>query len=273
MARSDASNALLRPVDVAERLTLAYAGSAYAGWQRQTNALAVQQTVEEALSTLAGRRLRIHGAGRTDAGVHARGQVAHLLEPSGLPLRALVHGTNHHLPADVRILAAHHVPAGFHAQRSALGKEYLYRLWLGRVVPPTEAPTVAPTRGPLDDEAMREAAHRLTGRHDFSAFALAGGAHEHGRRHLWAIRLERLQSGLELRLRVFGDGFLRGMVRSLVGTLVEVGRGERSLDSVTALVAPGARRDDAGPTAEARGLTLARVVYPRRWAPVASDSD
>lgn len=250
------------------RLLIAYRGTAYAGWQRQDNALAVQQVVEEALEALLGTPVRIVGAGRTDAGVHARGQVAHLDLPRPLPPRGLVHGTNHHLPEDIRILAARPVAAGFHARKSALAKTYRYRWVCGTVISPLDAPFVAGGRSLLDVAAMRRAMAALPGRHDFSAFALAGGAHDSPVRRLDVATLEEspLPGGaVELGLRFVGEGFLRGMVRSLVGTLVEVGSGRRTPEDFAALLA-GAPRDAAGPTAPARGLCLEGVTYDDAWA-------
>ncbi len=247
------------------RLTLSYRGSSYAGWQRQTNALAVQQVVEEALDRLLGAAVRIHGAGRTDAGVHARGQTAHLRLDRPFPEKGLVHGTNHLLPSDIRLLAAHRMPAGFHARKSALGKEYVYRFYRGRVVPPLDAPFVMAARRGLDVAAMRRALASLVGRHDFTAFASAGGAHGQPYRRIFAATLD--DSGRELHLRFTGDGFLRGMVRAMAGTLLEVGTGRRSPDSVAELLT-GRPRAEAGPGAAARGLVLERVIYPPRWQPL-----
>ncbi len=252
------------------RLTISYRGTAYAGWQRQENALTVQQTVEEALLKLLGAPVRLHGSGRTDAGVHARGQTAHFALPPpwderGFEERGLVHGTNHHLPDDIRILAAHRMGDGFHARKSALGKEYLYRLYRGRVVPPLDAPFVMRAGRPLDAAAMRRGAALLRGRHDFTAFALAGGSHQQPFRRLFAVTID--EAGRELRLRFLGEGFLRGMVRSLAGTLVEIGEGRRAPEDMTRLLA-GEERGEAGPTAPARGLSLERVFYPPRWRPL-----
>ncbi len=247
------------------RLTLAYRGASYAGWQRQTNALAVQQVVEEALSELLGAAVRIHGAGRTDAGVHARGQTAHLRLDEAFPEKGLVHGTNHRLPSDVRLLAAYRMPAGFHARKSALGKEYLYRCYRGRVVPPLDEPFVMRVPRELDVGAMRRATASLVGRHDFTAFAAAGGAHGQPFRRIFAATLD--DRDRELRLRFIGDGFLRGMVRAMAGTLLEVGTGRRSPDSLTELLA-GRPRTEAGPSAAAQGLTLERVLYPPCWRPL-----
>jgi len=244
------------------RLTLAYRGTAYAGWQRQENALAVQQVVEEALERLLGRPARIVGASRTDAGVHARGQAAHLELADPFPERGLVHGANRHLPEDVRVLAAAAMPPGFHARKHAAGKEYLYRLGRAAVLSPLDSPFVAPAPAGIDPERMARAAALLPGRHDFSAFALAGGSHGQPFRRIFSARWE--ESGEELAFRIFGEGFLRGMVRALVGTLIEVGAGKRSVESFAELLA-GQPRSAAGPTAPAHGLTLQRVFYPPEW--------
>lgn len=248
------------------RLTLSYHGAAYAGWQRQTNALTVQQVVEEALADLLGPAIRIHGSGRTDAGVHARGQVAHFESPIDpttgfpkvLPLRGLVHGTNHRLPPDIRILAADRMCGAFHARKSAIGKEYRYRIYRGRVVPPLDAPFVKRVERSLDLVSLRQALAKLPGRHDFTAFALQGGSHTQPFRRLFAATA--VERGRELELRFVGEGFLRGMVRSLAGTLIEVGLGQRAPESMDELL-QGRPRDEAGPTAAAEGLVLQRVFY------------
>jgi tRNA pseudouridine38-40 synthase len=244
------------------RLTLAYRGAAYAGWQRQENAVAVQQVVEEALERLLGHAVRIVGASRTDAGVHARAQVAHLELPRDFPPRGLVHGTNRHLPEDVRVLAAAAMPPGFHARKHAAGKEYLYRLSRAAVISPLDALFVAPAPAALDLDRMARAASSLPGRHDFSAFALAGGSHGQPFRRIFSARWE--ERGEEIAFQVVGEGFLRGMVRALVGTLVEVGTGRRTPESFAGLLA-GRPRGEAGPTAPARGLVLRRVLYPPEW--------
>jgi tRNA pseudouridine38-40 synthase len=246
------------------RLTLAYRGTVYAGWQRQENALAVQQVVEEALERLLGEPVRIAGASRTDAGVHARGQVAHLALARPFPERGLVHGTNRHLPADVRVLAAAAMPEGFHARRHAAGKEYVYRLSRAPVISPLDALFVAPAPAGLDVERMARAAASLPGRHDFTAFALAGGSHGQPFRRIVSARWEEREEG-ELAFRVVGEGFLRGMVRALVGTLIEVGTGRRTPESFAGLLA-GRPRQEAGPTAPAHGLVLQQVLYPQEWS-------
>jgi tRNA pseudouridine38-40 synthase len=244
------------------RLTLSYRGTAYAGWQRQENALAVQQVVEEALERLLGRPVRIVGASRTDAGVHARAQGAHLELAEPFPERGLIQGTNRHLPEDVRVLAAAAVPPGFHARKHAWGKEYVYRLSRAPVLSPLDSLFVAPVPAAADLEKMARAAAFLPGRHDFSAFALAGGSHGQPFRRIFSARWE--ERGEELAFMVVGEGFLRGMVRALVGTLIEVGTGRRTPESFGDLLA-GRPRSAAGPTAPAHGLVLQRVLYPREW--------
>jgi tRNA pseudouridine38-40 synthase len=244
---------------VRARLTLSYRGDNYAGWQRQENALSVQEAVEEAVAKLAGAPVRVTGASRTDAGVHARGQVAHLDLPRELPASALVHGVNHHLPQGVRVLAARPVADDFHAIQSALGKEYGYRLSRAAVVSPLDAPFVVQVPAGIDLGRMEAAAALLPGRHDFSAFALAGGSHREPFRRIFSASW--LEAGQELRFSIVGDGFLRGMVRALAGTLIEVGLARRQPEEISELLA-GRPRSAAGPTAPAKGLVLESVFYP-----------
>ena len=245
------------------RIELAYRGAAYAGWQRQANARAVQQVVEEALADLAGALVAVVGASRTDAGVHARGQVAHVELERPLPPAALVFGLNHRLPDDIRVLTAALVPEAFHARRCAAAKEYRYRLVRAPVLDPFIAPfaVMAPRR--LDRVALDAATRTFAGTHDFAAFALAGGSHTHSVRTVFLAEWH--ESASELALHIVGDGFLRGMVRGLVGTLLEVGVGRRTPTEFAALLAGGVGRGAAGPTAPAHALTLERVFYPAEW--------
>jgi tRNA pseudouridine38-40 synthase len=250
-------------------LKIAYRGTAYAGWQRQPNAVTVQQVLEEAIERLAGETLPVTGASRTDAGVHARGQVAHLVGADSLPDRALVHGTNRYLPEDVRVLAARSVGETFHARKSAMRKLYSYRVVRTDVLSPLEALFAVRADRAIDVEAMGLASTALVGEHDFSAFALAGGSHLSPRRTIFSA--EWREKGDEIVFLVEGNGFLRGMVRSIVGTLLEVGSGRRQPTSIGGLL-EGGPRGAAGPTAPPQGLTLERVDYkasrgggPRAW--------
>jgi tRNA pseudouridine38-40 synthase len=261
------------------RLIVSYQGAAFAGWQRQANAIAVQEVLEDALARLLATPVRVIGASRTDAGVHARGQAAHVDPPAAagaFPLHGLVHGTNRLLPAAVRVLAAHAMPPGFHARRLASAKEYSYRMSRAGVLSPLDAPYALRVPARLDVAAMRRAAAALAGRHDFSAFAITGGSHTHPFRTLTSAVLE--EAGEELCFRVVGDGFLRGMVRRLVGTLLDVGDGRRAPEDLAALLAgAGARGSagaaaasaaEAGPKAPSHGLVLERVFYPPQWQPL-----
>jgi tRNA pseudouridine38-40 synthase len=243
-------------------LIVSYRGDAYAGWQRQADDLSVQQVMEEAVSDLVGATVTVIAAGRTDRGVHARGQAAHVRLPEGVlqdgSPKALVHGTNYRLPPDVRVMAAHRMRQGFHARKHALGKEYVYHLVRGSVLSPLDALFAAPAPRHLRLERLREATVLLPGRHDFSAFAKTGGNHTHALRRI--DRAEWLEDGARLDFHIEGEGFLRGMVRALVGTLLEVGRGKRPLEDFARLLG-GGERADAGPNAPAQGLELRRVLY------------
>lgn len=251
------------------RLIVAYRGAAYAGWQRQKNALAVQQVLEEALARVLvpdedprGRPVHVVAASRTDAGVHARAQAVHLRLAAPFPLRGLVHGAEHYLPEDVRVVAAERVAEGFHARRHARAKEYRYRLRREAVLSPLDALFSVRERRTLDMGALAAATAQLPGRHDFTAFALAGGAHTHPHRTILTAEWE--ARGTELTFTIVGEGFLRGMVRGLVGTLLEVAAGRRTVAEFAALL-DGQPRSAAGRTALARGLTLERVLYPKTW--------
>ena len=243
-------------------LVLSYRGGRYAGWQRQSNARAVQQVVEEALSDLLGQEIGIHGAGRTDAGVHARGQVAHFVLDRDFATSGLQHGANQRLPEDVRVMLACRVSMGFHARKSATSKEYRYSLTRASTLSPLDSMFAVQVRMDLDMNAVRAATESLLGEHDFSAFALSGGSHGQPVRRI--LSADWFDSGEHLELRLVGDGFLRGMVRSIVGTLLEVGKGRMDAAAFEALLHGGAR-EDAGPTAPAHGLVLQEVHYPPEW--------
>lgn len=243
------------------RLTLAYDGTRYAGWQRQQGqrVRTVQGELEHALHRILGARVSAVASGRTDAGAHALAQVVHVRTPSRMPSGRLRQALNYHLPPDIAVLTVADAPPAFHAQRSAIRKRYRYRVFTGPVVPPFIRPYVHHVRVRLHLARMRREAAALRGRHDFRAFARRSGA---GRastvRTIFRVALRR--QGPELRLEVEGNGFLHTMVRSVVGTLLDVGRGRLSPGTVSRMLATG-NRALAGQTAPAKGLALVSVTY------------
>jgi len=243
------------------RARLAYVGTFFHGWQRQRNAArTVQAVLEKALETLDGADVRAHAAGRTDAGVHADGQVAHFdLSRRREPAR-LRDGANALLPWDLRVLEVEAVRPEFHARRDAVWKEYLYRWSRAPVVPPRDALFVAPISPRADAARMREAARDLPGERDFGVFGAGRPAGESSVRRLQFVRIE--EDAEEIHALFRGDAFLRGMIRSIAGTLADVGRGKAPAGRAAELLASQDRRL-LSPKAPASGLTLLRVHYRR----------
>jgi tRNA pseudouridine38-40 synthase len=241
------------------KLTLAYDGTNYVGWQRQASGTSVQGLLEEALEALEGHPVAVHGAGRTDAGVHALGQVASLKLEREIDPGILVRAVNARLPPDVRVLSAAAVPEAFHARYSAIRKRYRYRFSDAAVLTPFERAYVWHLSGGLDVEAMHDASRLFEGRHDFAALASAGSTTRSSERTMMSAGVRR-ESDVLVVFEITGDGFLRHMVRAMAGTLVDIGQGRRSRDSIRPLLASGDRAQ-AGPTAPARGLFLVEVEY------------
>jgi tRNA pseudouridine38-40 synthase len=241
------------------RLLLEYDGTRYHGWQRQKNALTIQEVVETALSRLTGEAVKLIGSGRTDGGVHALGQVANFRTAGAIPLKAFHEGLNSMLPYDIAVLEAGEAAPAFHARKSARSKTYEYRI-LNR---PSRSPLHhhygwwLPV--PLDLEALVRAAAGLPGEHDFTAFRAAGSGNINPVRRVLQAQW-RTHPGGWLKFTITATGFLRGMVRSLVGTMVEVGQGKRPPETLTELLSSGDRRR-AGPTAPPQGLYLVEVLY------------
>lgn len=240
-------------------LTVEYDGTGYAGWQVQPNGLTVQEVVEEGLAKLIGQTVRIHSSGRTDAGVHARGMVAHFQTESTLPLRAFREGLNRFLPPDVVIRSVEEKAADFHARFAARGKWYRYSLYLNPVRSPLTARTAWHLRGPLDLDAMRQAAAHLVGEHDFRAFRSSTCASRTTVREIFSIDISAHDDLLFIDVR--GSGFLKNMVRMLVGTLVEIGLGKRPIDDMRKLLTEHEEGLLSGQTAPAHGLCLMEVWY------------
>jgi len=241
------------------KITIAYDGTRYAGWQVQPNAVTVQETLETALRDLTGEAARVHGSGRTDQGVHARGQAAHFDLENKTAAAGLRRGLNALLPGDIRIRKAETVPPSFHARRSARGKEYRYFIWNAEIVPPFLRLYRLHVRKKLDVSAMRAAARPLVGRHDFRSFAANPNraVATHVRR---VSRLEVRKRGAEIVVIAAGEGFLYRMVRSFAGWLIRVGEGAVASSEAAGVLAAGVRTARV-PTAPAQGLFLWRVEY------------
>ena len=240
------------------KLTLEYDGTGFVGWQLQPNGRSVQEELEKGIARLCGEPVRVTGAGRTDAGVHARGQVASLRAPRELPLKAWTAGLNALLPDDVACIRAEIAPDGFDARRWARGKRYSYAILQTAVRSPLERARAWEIRRPLDVEAMRRAAPALIGMHDFSALRASDCPARTTLREV--RRLEIRERGPRVELIVEATAFLKHMVRNIVGTLVEVGHGRRDAGSLAALL-ESRDRTRAGPTAPPHGLTLEEVFY------------
>jgi len=241
------------------RLILEYDGTRYHGWQRQKNALSLQQVIEEALARITGETVRLIASGRTDAGVHARGQVANFLTGSTVPLRAFVQGVNSLLPLDIAVLRAEEVPLDFHARYAALWKTYEYRLLNRPVRSPLHQGQAWWLPEPLDLAVLQAAAQALPGEHDFATFRAVGGRPGHAVRRVRQAAWRREPEGW-LIFSITANGFLRGMVRSLVGTMVEIGKGKYPPEYLGEALEKGDRRL-AGPTAPPQGLFLMGVEY------------
>ena len=241
------------------RLIVEYEGTGYVGWQLQDNGVSVQRRLNEALFTLTGEDIRVHGSGRTDSGVHARAQVAHFDTGTRMPADKFAVAMNTHLPPDIRVLHSAEADAGFHARFSVIEKSYRYTLQTGPHARVMTRNTALHVHAPLDVIELRAAATALLGRHDFAAFMAAGGAVESTERTI--LYSDWSQQGAYLHYDVTGTGFLYNMVRILVGTMLEIGMGKRPADAISLALSTG-QRQDAGPTAPAQGLCLMRVRYP-----------
>ncbi|UCF37367.1 MAG: tRNA pseudouridine(38-40) synthase TruA [Acidobacteriota bacterium] len=240
------------------KVTVRYVGSRYHGWQIQPKHLTVQQVIAETVSRLAGQPVSIIGASRTDSGVHAMGQVAHFDFPHRPSVPQIQKALNALLPWDIQILSLRPVSPTFHAQKDAIRKRYVYRIFNGMNLSPFDYERVLQIRHPLDVEAMQRAAAALRGTHDFTSFAAATTTVKSKTRTLFDSRLVR--RGRYLTYHVEADGFLHHMIRNIVGTLIEIGLGKRRPEAVQPLI-DAKNRDLAGPTAGPEGLYLMQIWY------------
>lgn len=239
-------------------LTVEYDGTNYAGWQRQANAMTVQEKLEAAILRLTGEAVNVSGASRTDAGVHALGQSAHFDTESRIPADKFSFALNTMLPPDIRVTMSEEVPPEFHARFSGKGKRYRYLIHAAPHASALGRLTHAHVIYPLDVEKMRVEARDLLGTHDFAAFAASGSVVKDTVRTIW--RAEIRQDGPEIELIVEGSGFLYNMVRIIAGTLIGVGSGKIEPGAFRRAIASG-NRLDLGITAPAHGLTLMEVFY------------
>jgi tRNA pseudouridine38-40 synthase len=249
------------------KLTIAYDGTRFAGWQVQPDKPTVQGTIEAAWWEITQEDVRITAAGRTDAGVHALGQVAGVSTETRLTEDDLLRALNAVLPEDVAMLSVEPAPDGFHATRDAVGKRYRYQIHNGRVPDVFDRHYAWHYPQPLDASAMHEAGQALVGEHDFSSFETAGSERPDSIRTIWELNVTRHavserppHSSNRISIEIAGDGFLYNMVRTIVGTLVEVGKGARDVGWPWDVLAARDRRQ-AGPTAPPQGLFLVSVAY------------
>lgn len=240
------------------RLDICYDGTRYRGWQRLPGKDdTIQGKLETCLSKILGEQIEISGSGRTDAGVHARGQVANFHCESSMPCDEILSQLRRYLPEDIGIRSCKECSERFHARLNALEKTYCYRIWNSDMPCVFDRRYVTVLPEALDTAAMEQAARYLVGEHDFSAFCGNPKFKKSTVRYIRSVTIDRM--GEEIRVSFTGNGFIHNQVRIMVGTLVEVGRGERRADSIPALF--GGKRSDAGFLAPAQGLCLMEVTY------------
>jgi tRNA pseudouridine38-40 synthase len=247
------------------KLTIAYDGTDFHGWQIQLNKPTIQGEIVNVLRRITQENVQLHAAGRTDAGVHALGQVGSFRTQSALSAGEFQRALNALLPPTIRITAAEEVGPDFNARWSARGKIYRYRLYRGKVVPPMLWRYVLHYPFPLDEDAMRDAAARFVGVHDFASFAASTGSEEDDKerstdREIFSTELARSPDGEELVFTVRGRSFLRYMVRKMVGTLLDVGRGKLKPDDIDRLYELK-DRSKSGPTVPPQGLCMVSVEH------------
>ena len=243
------------------KLTLAYNGTSFAGWQSQKHGNTIQDRLEKAIRQVVGKTVRVHGAGRTDAGVHALAQCAHIDLPDRARLPNEWQRTlNALLPAEIRVMRARYVSNAFHARFSSIGKTYRYRIWAGPILPPFEVDRAWNITAPLDFGKVSCAANLFAGKHDFAGFAANRGKQQASTvRTIHRVSAKR--SGALITIEFEGDGFLYKMVRLMVGSIVECASGKISLQEVKDRLSSPSATNAARMVAPAAGLILVRVRY------------
>jgi tRNA pseudouridine38-40 synthase len=247
------------------KLVIGYDGTGFSGWQRQKQGRTIQGEIERCLERMTGQTIHLHGAGRTDAGVHAEGMVAHFQTSSAHGCAVFQRGLNAMLPAAIRVFSAEEEADSFHARFSATGKEYQYEVYTGKIHPPRLRLYTLHITSPLNLVPIRACLAMIEGTHDFSSFENSGSRDKDDRSGRGAVRTIHAARLVEnhpelLCFQFNGDGFLRNMIRNLVGTLLEAGRGKLTpADFATILAAKD--RTAGGPTAPAHGLWLKKVLY------------
>lgn len=240
------------------KLIVEYDGTDYVGWQIQPNGMSIQERLEQALYRLTGSIHRVYSSGRTDSGVHARGMVCHVDTEKELPLTAWREGLNRFLPDDIAVREAEQVDDQFHARFSARGKRYRYTIFRNSVRSPLERKISWQVKKPLDLVKMQKAAESFIGQNDFAAFRTSGCSAGTTIREIYSITFT--EAGALLHIDVCGSGFLKNMIRMMVGTLVQIGRGKRSVGSIQELL-DGAESVSSPLTAPAQGLCLMEVWF------------
>lgn len=241
-------------------LVVSYDGTNYHGWQLQPSAVTVEGILNEALSRLTGEQIQVIGASRTDAGVHALGNVAVFDTESRIPGEKFSYALNQRLPEDIVIQQSMEIAADFHPRRQHCRKTYEYTIINRRFPLPEYRNTAFFYYGKLDVERMRHAAHAFLGEHDFAGFCSAGAQVQTTIRRIYTLEIEEEPAEGKIRIRVEGNGFLYNMVRIIAGTLLEVGKGTMKPESLPDIIA-SCDRQQAGPTAPAKGLRLLRIIY------------
>jgi tRNA pseudouridine38-40 synthase len=242
------------------KLSVAYDGSAFAGWQSQIHRNTVQDELERGFYRITGKRARVHGAGRTDTGVHALAQCAHVdLEDRRLPGPRWAKALNGVLPPTIRILSSRYVSSDFHARFDAKGKTYRYRIWAGQILPPLELNRAWHISAPLDLDLLGAAGERFVGKHDFAAFAANRGKQEKDTvRTIWSVDVS--SRGPAVSIAISGNGFLYKMVRFIVGAMTQVALGRGKVAEIEANLKSGGKTG-ARFAAPAPGLYLVKVWY------------